>query len=136
MKTILLIDDDEATNVLHKREIEKSEIEAEVTVAINGEEGLKVILDLIKSGEALPSVIFLDINMPRMNGWEFLDEYEKVTKGNDVNSNVVVMLTTSLNPDDRERASSYKSICKYLTKPLRRAILPEVFEICNINGNS
>ena len=136
MKTILLIDDDEATNVLHLREIKKSGIEAEVLVALDGEEGINIIIELLKSGKKIPSVIFLDINMPRMNGWEFLEEYEALTKENKLNSNIVVMLTTSLNPDDRNKASTYKSICKFLTKPLRRAILPGIIEICDNNANS
>jgi response regulator RpfG family c-di-GMP phosphodiesterase len=135
MKTILLIDDDEATNVLHKREIKKSNIDCEIIVAINGEEGLEVIKNILEQGEKLPSVIFLDINMPRMNGWEFLDEYEKITEAK-LNRNVVVMLTTSLNPDDREKAARFKSICKYLIKPLKRTLLPEVIELCEKNSKS
>jgi CheY-like chemotaxis protein len=129
MKTILLIDDDEATIVLHKREIKKSGIEAEVIVAIDGEEGIQIIENLLSSGKKLPSVIFLDINMPRMNGWEFLDEYEKLTKGKALNPNIVVMLTTSLNPDDKEKANTFKSVYKFLAKPLERTIIANVINL-------
>jgi len=128
IKSFLLIDDDEATNFLHKREISKSEVKSEVNVARNGEEGVEFIKDLLAKGKSLPTAIFLDINMPRVNGWEFLEEYEKITTGLELNANIVVLLTTSLNPDDEEKAKLYKSICKYLTKPLKRTILPEVIK--------
>jgi len=128
IKSFLLIDDDEATNFLHKREISKSEIKSEVNVVENGEEGINFIKDLLAKGEPLPTVIFLDINMPRMNGWEFLEEYEKITTGLKLNANIVVMLTTSLNPDDEKKAKLYTSICKYLTKPLKRITLPEIIK--------
>jgi len=128
IKSFLLIDDDEATNFLHKREISKSEIKSEVNVVENGEEGINFIKDLLAKGEPLPTVIFLDINMPRMNGWEFLEEYEKITTGLKLNANIVVMLTTSLNPDDEKKAKLYTSICKYLTKPLKIITLPEIIK--------
>jgi len=128
IKSFLLIDDDKATNFLHKREISKSEIKSEVNVVENGEEGINFIKDLLAKGEPLPTVIFLDINMPRMNGWEFLEEYEKITTGLKLNANIVVMLTTSLNPDDEKKAKLYTSICKYLTKPLKRITLPEIIK--------
>lgn len=130
IQSILLIDDDEATNFLHKREISKSEVNTTVDVVENGEEGINFIKDLLAAGKSLPSLIFLDINMPRMNGWEFLEEYEKITSDLGLKSNIVVMLTTSLNPDDEQKAKSYKAICKYLTKPLRRAQLPEIITAC------
>lgn len=134
MDTILLIDDDEATNVLHKREIKKSGVEAEILIAENGEEGIELVKEFFINNKALPNVIFLDINMPRMNGWEFIEVYEDFTKDSGLKTNIVVMLTTSLNPDDAKKAEQYNSICRFLTKPLSREVVPEVISQCSVDN--
>ena len=119
LKTVLLIDDNEATNMLHERIIKKAAVTENVVVKTNGKNGIDYINECLNNGVDLPELILLDINMPVMNGWEFLQEYERVTSSvDDSNRNVVVMLTTSLNPKDMERSKSFRSVSKYLGKPL------------------
>ena len=102
------------------------------------ENGLEAIEYLTNSGtfegkrEAFPrpDIIFLDINMPRMNGWEFMAEYEHLPK--EVKGNlIVIMLTTSQNPDDIEKAYAIEGVKKFLTKPLKSedldSIISELF---------
>jgi CheY-like chemotaxis protein len=120
----MLIDDDEADNYYHKMIIEEAGITENVLVAENGIDALEM---LKKQDSAQPNIIFLDINMPKMNGWEFLDAYNKLDVDNKTKI-IVAMLTTSENPADKEKAANaYKELlCGYYTKPLTPAILEEV----------
>lgn len=120
LKCILLIDDDEATNYLHKLYIEQANIVENIRIAYNGIEALEYLKNTQNSEYLIPELIFLDINMPGMNGWEFLEEYKKLDvkiKG----SAIVIMLTASINPDDEAIGISHPNVVGYITKPL----LPE-----------
>jgi len=64
----------------------------------------------------MPDIIFLDANMPKMNGWEFVEEYKKIASGKQ--KPVIIMLTTSLSPIDKERAAKVPEISGFETKPL------------------
>jgi CheY-like chemotaxis protein len=91
-------------------------------------------IDFLKSGDKennpVPDIIFLDINMPRMNGWDFLEAYEKLAPAFRTTI-VLIMLTTSLNPDDKERASKSPLIKgfkeKYLDEETVNSVLKEFF---------
>ncbi len=93
---IMLIDDNEDDNFYHQIVIRDMEITNEIKIAESGFEALEM---LTKENDA-PELIFLDINMPAMNGWEFLDEYNKLSDEQKA-SVIIIMLTTSLNPADR-----------------------------------
>jgi len=130
---ILLIDDDESNNYLHKMVIEHSKIEAFVQVTYDGIEALEFLTCTGKFEKATkypqPGIIFLDINMPRMNGWEFLTEYEKLPdeqKG----KIVMAMLTSSLNQDDIDIAEANCNVKGFINKPLNSKKLMKV-----INNN-
>lgn len=123
----MLVDDNHSDNFFHAREIKKQNPATIVISKNSGKEGL----DYLKSTDAventLPELIFLDINMPGMNGWEFLDEYHKLDK--DIQSKViVVMLTTSDNPDDEAKAKNWDFISDFITKPLTKEILEDIIE--------
>ena len=75
----------------------------------------------------VPDLILLDINMPIVNGWEFMDKYQSLSAEQKAKI-VVVMLTTSLNPDDRSRAESIKDIKDFVSKPLDETTLKDIIE--------
>ena len=104
--TVLLIDDDYATNFLHKRFFEKADFECAIALASNGEEGIEMLLgltDTVKDEDVV--VIILDINMPIMDGWSFLKAFEKVKLQLNYKT-ALFMVSSSINPDDRARAES------------------------------
>jgi CheY-like chemotaxis protein len=128
---ILLVDDNPADNEFHKIKIMKAGVTNYIKVVTSGQAALDY---LAKAGEPTnsetfpkPDLIYLDINMPGMNGFEFLEEYKKLEEK--LKSKVVIiMLTTSLNPDDRERALATHEVTEFQNKPLTIEILHEIIE--------
>ena len=116
LKHLLLVDDDPTTNFFNRHLIGKMGIFDQIHVAENGRIALDKITELHKLGE-IPDMILLDINMPIMNGFEFLDEYEKLKDG--IKSSIVIcMLTTSLAKEDLEMSKQYDILSDYIDKPL------------------
>jgi len=127
LHTILLIDDDPATNFLHKLIIEKENCTENVICIQSAEDALVYLKSKIDGKYPHPELIFLDINMPGMNGWDFLDEYKNIEKIQQAKK-VVIMLTTSLDPLDREKAKSINEISEFKSKPLTSTILRRVLK--------
>lgn len=127
LNTILLIDDDPATNFLHKFVLQKESCAENIVAFQSAEEALEYIKETVRNGFHYPELIFLDINMPRKNGWEFIEEYNKISNQNKL-SKIVVMLTTSLDPKDREKAESIKDINQFLSKPLTSDKIHQVLD--------
>ncbi len=125
LNCILLIDDDEPTNFLNELVIKQVDC-AEKTVAVqSGQAALDFLKERINGGYPQPALIFLDINMPVMNGWEFLEEYKKLDSDQKAKM-VMVMLTTSLNPDDKDKADTIDAIDDFVSKPLTAEIVNEI----------
>lgn len=121
----MLVDDNPHDNFFHEREIRKADKEKIVIVKNSGKEALDYLRTNSKSPGTKPDLIFLDINMPGMNGWEFLKEYDHL--GQEIqNGVIVIMLTTSANPDDLAKAKACKLVFDYITKPLTKEIMVEV----------
>jgi CheY-like chemotaxis protein len=118
---ILLVDDDEATNFLNQRVIRKADLNAEVQVAYNGKEALEYLTNTGKftGQQPLPTegLILLDINMPGMNGWEFLEAYKKLPD-EQTHKIKILMLTTSNNPDEEKMAIDIPEVKGFISKPL------------------
>ncbi|MCX4028280.1 response regulator [Endozoicomonas sp. SM1973] len=127
LKKILLIDDNEADNFLHELIIKKSGITESVIAMTSATDALEYLKSKQGNNHPQPCLIFLDINMPRMNGWEFLEEYESLPSEQKAKV-VIVMLTTSLNPDDKEKSNSIDHITEFYTKPLTQAILDRIIK--------
>ena len=125
LNLILLIDDDEPTNFLHKIIIEQHGCAQKIETVRSSMEALEFLKKRIDSSYPHPDLIFLDINMPMMDGWEFLEEYKKLQ--NDQKGRVViVMLTTSLNPADKQKAEEFKEIDGFRNKPLTEEMLDDI----------
>lgn len=126
---ILLIDDDHVTNFIHTKAIARSQVKAHVKVTESAQEALEFLAASDNVTEFTtsprPGIILLDINMPGMNGWEFLEEYQKLSAMQKARI-IIVMLTTSLNPDDEARAKSNKEVLRFMTKPLRPEMIDEI----------
>jgi CheY-like chemotaxis protein len=122
LNSVLLVDDDEATNFINRRIIEKSGIASHIEVAYNGKEALDYLCcsgkyEKIGAPFPKPKLILMDINMPVMDGWEFLEAYRKLD--NDKKSDkILIMLTTSFNPDDKIKAENILEISGFQSKPL------------------
>jgi len=135
INSILLIDDDMATNFISKMLIKKADITDNIITALNGRQALDY---LTNSGEyenenmlfPTPMLILLDINMPVMDGWEFAKEFQELNEAQKGNS-IIIMLTSSQNPDDKAKAINYPSITgfqnKILTMGALNLILKEYF---------
>lgn len=119
----MLIDDNKIDNFFHERVIKKNNAANTIIVKESGQEALEYITQ--GSSCTQPDVIFLDINMPGMNGWEFLEHYKELDR-NLQSAMVVIMLSTSENPDDKARAKTHGILSDYKTKPLTKEILEDV----------
>jgi len=106
LKCVLLIDDDEPTNLFNSAIILEAGCTEKIQSCSSGPEGLAYLKSEMNGKHPKPEIIFLDINMPGMDGWEFLDEYNKlpISQKGEI---IVVMLTTSLNPEDKIKAVEY-----------------------------
>ncbi len=119
----MLIDDDDDDNFFHQMVLNEVDVANKVQVAESAFEAL----DYLREGKQIPELIFLDINMPKMNGWEFLNEYKKLDIHHKAKV-VIIMLTTSLNPADEEKANTIPEINGFRSKPLDAKMLKEIIQ--------
>lgn len=122
---IILIDDDKIVTVVNKKIINKLLPEASIKTFKNGEEGLKY---LIAAQDAnLRTLIFLDLDMPIMDGFQFLSIYENSMAYQD-HSFVICLLTGSIAEEDQEKAAKFPSVLEYAQKPLSETIIRGLIE--------
>ncbi len=122
LKKVLLVDDSQSTNFFNKMIIERTNVSENVGIAKNGSEAL----EYLQSG-AVPEVIFLDINMPVMNGWEFIAEYQKLEeeyKG----AIIILMIGAELNHEERKLAESIPEIRGFREKMLTKEVVFDIVD--------
>jgi CheY-like chemotaxis protein len=132
LNCILLVDDDEPTNFLNKMAVEELGCTNHIKIIPGAREALDY---LTCAGQPAPlnnecpnpEIIFLDINMPAMDGWEFLQQYEALPDERK-SSIIVIMLTTSFNPEDEQKARNIPSVKEFRNKPLTPVMLQDILK--------
>lgn len=124
---VLLIDDDRATNFFNERVVIKHNSFEQIHTVQSGKAALEYLKAVQNSQAIKPDLIFLDINMPAMNGWEFLIEFAKLETG--VTEDIkIILLSTSANPDDVNESVKNHSVDDFINKPLSLHLLDNVIE--------
>ena len=131
---VMIIDDNKIDLYVVEIILKKNNFATEVVKMETAKDALNYLTANCEHPEKLPSLIFLDINMPGMNGFEFMDEYQLLpdTIKKDC---IIMMLTTSIHPDDMERATHNKYILRFINKPLNADKLWEMFQYINAQQN-
>jgi CheY-like chemotaxis protein len=117
-KNILLVDDDAITVIITDRIIKHNGFAEEVIALNNGQEALDYLAKCADgSVKDIPEIIFLDLNMPIMDGWEFLEHYQKLSFGIN-NYPPVYILSSTADSEDQKKGMSYSFVKKFISKPL------------------
>ena len=124
---VLLIDDDKATNFFNERVVTRHNSFDNINTVHSGKAALDYLAKVENQVAIKPNLIFLDINMPAMNGWEFLVEFAKLNK-NTTDGIKVILLSTSSNPDDVNESIKNHSVDDFINKPLSLDLLDDVIE--------
>ncbi|MCB4797413.1 response regulator [Neotamlana laminarinivorans] len=124
---ICIIDDDEVYQFTTLQMLKKINLEKNVMAFYDGEEAINFFLDHLDETSKLPDVIFLDINMPIMDGFQFMNEYIKIKP--QVGKKITIyMISSSVDPIDLEKAKNISEISDYIIKPIKRGELKSIFE--------
>ena len=126
LKNILLIDDNGDDNFYHSFILQEMNCCEEITAFLKAEEALNLLGELAE--EALPELILLDINMPTLNGWEFINQYNHISNLKKSNSKLFV-LSSSNNPDDKNRAENLGIVSGFYIKPLTEQSVEKMIEV-------
>lgn len=120
--TIWVIDDDPIYQIIVNKMMQKSELHLDVLSFKNGKEAIDEFKHKLDKKEVLPNIILLDINMPIMDGWEFMDEI--VLLKNQIPQKIhIYIVSSSIAVDDKKKAKLYPEIVGYLIKPLNHEVL-------------
>lgn len=122
---VLLIDDSEIDNYINKAIVSKSKLVEEVVTKTSGKEALDYLIGLKDDLNMFPDIIFLDIRMPGMDGYEFIENYKELPESSKEKCTVFV-LSSSMNSADVARSESYDEIKKHLAKPLAHHSLEDL----------
>lgn len=123
---IMLVDDNELDNFVNKKVIESSHFSKKVYVSTSSKSALEFLKNIAEMGEVsdklCPQVIFIDLNMPLIDGFTFIDCLKEITHKN-IQECRLIILTSSVQLDDKKKAEALSSHITFLTKPLTEAVL-------------
>lgn len=118
-----LVDDDPIYIFATKKVMQMSNFCNSFLIFHNGKEALDSLGAILSAGAQMPDVILLDLNMPVMDGWQFLDEFVKIKPPKKI---TIYIVTSSIDPDDITRAKAYENVQDYLVKPITEKSLQEI----------
>lgn len=128
LNLILCVDDDPITLMLCKMIVNKSSFAKKIITAQNGEEAINYFDDLKLNNlgseiNEYPELILLDLNMPVMNGWEFLDIFSKENYTSFFKKTKVIILSSTIDPEDIQKSEKYPMVINFISKPITTEIL-------------
>jgi CheY-like chemotaxis protein len=125
-KNVLLVEDDPITIMVCDRIIKMNAFADNVKSCENGKAAIDFLKDTTNGiKDSAPEIIFLDINMPVMNGWDFLEEFETVKDGLPLLPRIYI-LSSTVDPEDYKRAKSYNTVADFMSKPLSKENLDKI----------
>jgi CheY-like chemotaxis protein len=116
---IAIVDDDAIFQFIAKRLIDSINAQNKTVIFSDGKDAIDFIHDNLNKVDNIPDIIFLDINMPVMNGWQFLNKYIEI-KSKIEKKIIIYIVTSSNNPDDFIQANSIEEVTDYIVKPITR----------------
>ena len=125
-KLIWIIYDDAIYSFTIKRLLEKHNFACTIEIFVNGQLALDQLKHIVSTDGDYPDVILLDINMPLVDGWQFLSEYEQLQHKP---SSLIHMVSSSLDPRDHKRASNYQDLNSFVLKPMNLNNLKNILKI-------
>lgn len=127
IKSLTLIDDDDVFVFLTKKVIEETNLVDLIKVFENGLDAINYLKENVNNTEFLSEVILLDLSMPIMNGWQFLDEFTLLNPK--IGKKITIYIcSSSISPDDVSRAKSISEVTDYIIKPITKEKLIEVLK--------
>jgi CheY-like chemotaxis protein len=126
--TIAIIDDDIIFHFIFSKLMENLQGVNEVLIFSDGKEAIDFINSNINNLDKLPDIIFLDINMPVMNGWQFLDRYKLLEMKKKI---MIYIVSSSNNPDDIDKAKAILEVSDYLVKPIKGEQYADIIDSFN-----
>ncbi len=127
-KEVFVVDDDKVFHFIIKKLFTKNNIEINPSFYLNGLEAIETIKEKIDQGTSLPDLILLDINMPIMDGWQFLDEFRQTRKTKPDEKTVIYLVSSSDSQSDINKAKEYQDQIKdYFFKPMTLEDLQKIF---------
>lgn len=118
-----IVDDDPIFVFATKKVMQNAGFCESFIIYRNGKEALDGLQEIVSSGGLLPDVILLDLNMPVMDGWQFLDEFVKIKLPRPI---TIYIVSSSIDPEDMIRAAQYEQVEKYITKPITQKTLSDI----------
>jgi CheY-like chemotaxis protein len=135
LEKVICVDDDPIALLLSKLVLSKADFASKVVTAANGE----IAIEYLEKPESIidnqqsenPLLILLDLNMPVMDGWEFLEQFNASLYHNHYPTAKVILLSSSIDPNDIERSKEFSMVVDFLPKPLTREMLDIILEKIN-----
>jgi CheY-like chemotaxis protein len=126
VKKAFIIDDDETINFVTQKLLANFDKDCETTTFSKPMEALEKLKNMLNNSEPLPDVLLLDINMPTMNGFEFLQKMREEGLNKKIQ---VIMYTSSVNPEDKKQSADYENVIGYMEKPFTAQAYGKILEM-------